>query len=86
MPAKTKEKIEADIDIFQSDLVPKHELLNAEEKDEILKRLNIRTKQLPRIKRDDAALKTLNAKRGDVIKIMRKSPVASEYYYYRVVV
>jgi DNA-directed RNA polymerase subunit H (RpoH/RPB5) len=83
---KEKEKEEKELDIFQSELVPKHDLLNQEEKVELLKKFNITLKQLPRIKQDDAAVKILNAKRGDIVKVMRKSPVATEYYYYRVVV
>ncbi len=81
----TKKKEENEIDIFRSNLVPKHEILNGEEKAEMLKRLNVSLKQLPRIKEDDPVVKILQAKHGDVIKIIRDSPVAGEYYYYRVV-
>ena len=63
----TKKKEEPDIDIFQSSLVPKHEILGGEEKAEMLKRLNVSLKQLPRIKDDDAVVKILQAKHGDVI-------------------
>jgi len=83
---KEKKEEEKEFDIFQSSLVPKHELLNDEEKAELMKKLNIKLKQLPRIRRNDMAAKILNAKRGDIIRITRKSPVAGEYYYYRVVV
>jgi DNA-directed RNA polymerase subunit H len=85
---KTVKKVEKDkdIDIFQSNLVSKHELLNAEERSELMKRLNIKLKQLPRMKRDDSGVAKLNAKRGDVVRIVRKSLSAGEYYYYRVVV
>ena len=81
----TKKKDESDIDIFQSNLVPKHEILNGEDKAEMLKRLNVSLKQLPRIKEDDPIVKILQAKHGDVLKITRKSLVAGEYNYYRVV-
>ena len=86
--AKTKKEKEEEkeFDIFQSSLVPKHELLNDEEKAELMKKLNIKLKQLPRIKRNDVAAKILNAKRSDIVRITRKSPTAGEYYYYRVVV
>lgn len=81
----TTKKEEKEIDIFQSNLVPKHEILSGEEKAEMLKRLNVSLKQLPRIKDDDPVVKILQAKHGDVIKITRKSLVAGEYNHYRVV-
>ena len=83
---KDKEKDEKEIDIFQNYLVPKQEMLNPEEKAELLKKFNITPKQLPRIKQEDAALKLLSAKKGDVVRIARRSQVAGEYYYYRIVV
>ncbi|HIG97683.1 MAG TPA: DNA-directed RNA polymerase subunit H [Candidatus Aenigmarchaeota archaeon] len=82
----TKKKEESDIDIFQSNLVPKHEILGGEEKAELLKKLNVSLKQLPRIKEDDPVIKMIQGKHGDVVKITRKSMVAGEYNYYRVVV
>jgi DNA-directed RNA polymerase subunit H len=84
--SKAKAEKDKDIDIFQNSLVPKHELLNSEERSELLKKFNIKLKQLPRMKRDDAGVAKLDAKRGDVVRITRRSPVAGEYYYYRVVV
>ncbi|MFH0832399.1 MAG: DNA-directed RNA polymerase subunit H [Candidatus Aenigmatarchaeota archaeon] len=74
------------IDIFQSELVPKHDVLTEDEKAGFLKDLNITTKQLPKISQDDPVVKRLNAKKGDVIKITRDDPAVGEYYYYRVVV
>ena len=74
----TKKKEESDIDIFQSNLVPKHEILGGEEKSELLKKLNVSLKQLPRIKEDDPVVKMIQGKHGDVVKITRK--------YYRVIV
>jgi DNA-directed RNA polymerase subunit H len=82
----TKKKEEAQIDIFQSNLVPKHEIISGEEKAELLKMLNVSAKQLPRIKEDDPVVKLLNGKRGDVMKITRKSLSAGEYLYYRLVI
>ena len=86
MAAKKEKEEEKHLDIFQSNFVPKHEPLNAEEKSELLKKLNITTKQLPHIKSDDPAVKAYNLKRGDIVKISRKSLVASEYFYYRAVI
>ncbi|HLC67257.1 MAG TPA: DNA-directed RNA polymerase subunit H [archaeon] len=85
MAAKKKEET-SEFDIFLSGLVPRHELLSGEDKADLLKTLNVAAKQLPRIKEDDPAVKQLQAKKGDVIKIARKSLSAGEYFYYRVVV
>ncbi len=75
-----------DIDIFLSNLVPKHEILGEDEKMILLKKLNITEKQLPKIKSSDPATKAIGAKLGDAIRITRKSDTAGTYYYYRVVV
>ena len=73
-------------DIFEHNLVPKHILLGAEEIATLLKKFNITTNQLPRISSKDAAAKLLNAKSGDVIKILRKSETAGISEFYRVVI
>ncbi|MEM7821610.1 MAG: DNA-directed RNA polymerase subunit H [Candidatus Aenigmatarchaeota archaeon] len=75
-----------EIDIQKHDLVPKHILLNEQEKEEVLKKYGITLKQLPRILSSDPMVKLLNGKPGDVVKIIRKSPTAKETIYYRVVV
>ena len=80
----SKEKKE--IDIFESGIVPKHEVLSEEEKAKILEQFGITLKQLPRIKHEDPVVKRLGAKKDDIIKITRKSPISGEYDYYRVVV
>lgn len=75
-----------ELDIAKHELVPKHELLGEKEKEEVLKEYGITLRQLPRILVTDAMVKNLNAKIGDVIKIMRKSQTAGESIYYRVVI
>lgn len=72
-------------DITRHTLVPKHELLSEKEKEELLKKYGVTLKQLPRILLSDPAIRHLNAKVGDVIKITRKSPTAGTSIYYRVV-
>ena len=74
------------INIFENELVPKHEILSEEEKKELLKRLGIKEKELPKILESDPAARALGAKKGDVIKITRKSPTAGKCYYYRLVI
>jgi DNA-directed RNA polymerase subunit H len=75
-----------EIDIFQSALVPKHEILPEDEKKILLERLKISESHLPKVKSSDPAVKALDAKKGDVLKITRKSSTAGECTYYRVVV
>lgn len=75
-----------EIEIVKHDLVPKHELLNEKEREEVLKGFGITLKQLPRILETDPMVKILNAKIGDVIMITRKSSTAGEAKYYRVVI
>lgn len=75
-----------EIDILKHDLVPKHVLLNEQEKQEVLERYGISLKQLPRILASDPVIKLLGGKPGDVVKISRKSPTAGKSVYYRVVV
>ncbi len=75
-----------DIDIFLSSLVPKHEILNEDEKLLLLNKLNAKESQLPKIKQSDPAVTALGAKKGDVLKIIRNSETAGEYIYYRIVV
>jgi len=67
-------------------MVPKHVILTEEEKDEVLNRYKVATRQLPRILITDPAIVQNNPKVGDVVKIVRKSPTAGETVYYRVVV
>ncbi len=75
-----------DVDITKHSLVPKHELLDENEKELLLKQYAITLKQLPRILAADPMVKILNAKVGDVVKVTRKSPTAGQAIYYRVVI
>jgi len=74
------------LDIKDHILVPKHALLSEKEKKELLEKYNISEVELPKIFKNDAAIKELNTKVGDVIKITRKSQTAGEALFYRVVV
>jgi DNA-directed RNA polymerase subunit H len=86
--AKTviKDAEEAEFDIFESALVPKHEILQEDDKRTLLESFQIKESQLPKIKEADPAVKALGAKKGDVLKITRKSPSAGQSLYYRIVV
>jgi len=74
-----------EINIFENYLVPKHEIMTEEEKQQLLKKFNISLKQLPRIKERDPAVKAIGAKKGDIIKIERKEG-DKVIVYYRVVI
>lgn len=77
---------EEKFNILKHELVPEHIRLTEEEKEETIKNFNLSLKQFPSIKHNDPAIKVLNAKVGDLIKIKRKSPTTGEAIYYRVVV
>jgi len=72
--------------IFEHYLVPKHEILAPREKEEVLQKYRVEPYQLPLIKTSDPIAKTIDAKPGDLIKIVRRSPTAGEHVYYRYVV
>ena len=74
------------LEVEKHRLVPKHVLITEREKEELLQKYGITLRQLPRISIEDPAIKDMNGKIGDVIKIFRNSPTAGESMYYRVVV
>jgi DNA-directed RNA polymerase subunit H len=67
-------------------LVPKHEVLTQDEKKEVMEMFNIDKEKLPKILDSDPVCKDIGAKKGDVLRIRRKSETAGENVYYRVVV
>jgi DNA-directed RNA polymerase subunit H len=73
-------------DIFDHQLVPKHELLSKKEAEELMREFHIRPHQLPYIVTSDPAVEALEAKMGDILRITRKSPTAGEVVVYRYVV
>ena len=74
------------IDITSHILVPKHLKVSDSEKEALLNKFNINSKELPKIMKDDPALAKLNVKPGDIIKIERPSKTAGTAVYYRVVI
>lgn len=66
-------------------LTPKHLKLGEREKAQLLEKYHVTSKELPKVSKTDAALRELEAKPGDVIKIIRKSPTAGDAVFYRVV-
>ncbi len=76
----------AKFDIKKHILVPKHAKASEKEKKEVLEKYNISIYDLPLIKKNDPAIKDLEVKPGDMIKITRDSQTAGETTFYRCVV
>ena len=66
-------------------LTPKHLKLGEREKAQLLEKYRVTSKELPKIIKTDSAIKELDAKLGDIVKIIRKSPTAGDAIFYRVV-
>jgi DNA-directed RNA polymerase subunit H len=67
-------------------LMPRHIKLSEKEKKELFEKYGISLKELPKIRKDDPAVASLNVSVGDVIKIIRSSPTAGETVFYRGVI
>lgn len=68
-------------------LVPKHEIMSSLEEKEFFKNNKTYKKiLLPKIKKSDPVIKWLGGKKGNLIRIIRKSPNTIESIYYRVVI
>ncbi|HIH09931.1 MAG TPA: DNA-directed RNA polymerase subunit H [Candidatus Diapherotrites archaeon] len=66
-------------------LVPKHEIVPDEKVKEVVAKFGSTLDSFPKIVADDPAIVEIGAKRGDLIKITRKSPTAGTSIYFRVV-
>ena len=71
-------------DLTKHELVPKHIILNEDEKAGVLEHYRITDNKLPRISKFDPVAKFIGLKRGDMCKIIRTSYTAGEEIYYRV--
>jgi DNA-directed RNA polymerase I, II, and III subunit RPABC1 len=74
------------VDITRHILVPKHELLEEDEKKELLKIYSIKELNLPKCLSSDPISKYFGARKGQIFKIFRNSETSGESVYYRVVV
>ena len=76
-----------EVDVSTHQLVPKHIRLTDDEKKVVLEKYNIALSQLPRISREDPALRKMEEiNPGDLIKIIRPSVARGEVDYFRVVI
>ena len=80
---KVTKKFGTDIDHF---LKPKHEKLSDKDAKALKEKYNIGISQLPGIFITDPAIKNLNVKVGEIIKITRQSPTGGKIEFYREVI
>ncbi|MBD3407673.1 MAG: DNA-directed RNA polymerase subunit H [Candidatus Lokiarchaeota archaeon] len=76
----------ASFDLFGHELVPEHTIADSDEVDLVLDHYGIDKPHLPRIRRDDPAVRVLGARTGQVIRVERDSATAGRTYYYRLVI
>ncbi|KAI5954674.1 RPB5 [Candida jiufengensis] len=72
------------VNITHHELVPKHIKLSKIEKKELLERYRLKESQLPRIQREDPVARYLGLKRGEIVKIIRRSETSGRYASYRI--
>ena len=72
--------------IFDHELVPQHIRLKKKEVSDFLGKYQIEKHQIPKILETDPAVKAIQAKPGDVIKIVRNPEMGEEGAYYRVII
>lgn len=73
------------IDVNSHRLVPKMRVLSEKDKAHVLKQYGVTPEQLPKIYTWDPAIRTLEAKLGDILEIER-SDLTGKYNFYRFVI
>jgi len=92
MVEKGAQNTEQRFNVMSHQLVPTHVLLTDKEEQEVLAKYRTSKDCLPKIKRTDPCVQSLEAKageeirRGRIIRIIRKSETAGIYITYRTVV
>lgn len=72
--------------LVDSIYVPKHQVLNQEESDAVIKEYNVTKRQLPRILTVDPVARYYNMQTGQICRITRPSETSGLSNYYRIVV
>lgn len=81
-----KKIIKHQFNLQYHELVPFHEVISEEKKEEIFKKYNITPDQLPKILNTDPVCVSIGANPGQVVKITRNSHTARTAVAYRLVV
>jgi DNA-directed RNA polymerase subunit H len=74
------------LNVLEHVMVPDHKIMTEDEVNGLLSSYAITTEQLPKIYHDDPAVKTIGAKPGEVIRIIRDSHTAGRAESYRLVI
>ena len=74
------------IKVLDHVMVPDHQVMSEDEVKALLALYSITFEQLPKVYHDDAAVKQINGKVGDVVRITRQSQTAGIAEAYRLVV
>mmetsp|Transcript_93985 Transcript_93985/g.251607 ORF Transcript_93985/g.251607 Transcript_93985/m.251607 type:complete len:222 (-) Transcript_93985:112-777(-) len=74
------------VNLTECNLVPKHEVMSEDLKEQVLKRYSVKDSQLPRIQFTDPMARYFGLRRGEVVKIIRASETAGRYVTYRLCV
>ena len=73
-------------DELKHKLIPVHTKLSEKDKKEFLEQYKVDPTEIPKIFESDPALRHMDVKPGDIIKIERKSPTAGKTVFYRGVI
>ena len=74
------------LNVLAHTMVPDHQIMTEGEAAGLLSQYSISNEQLPKMYHDDPAVKTIGAKPGDAIRIIRNSHTAGRAESYRLVV
>ena len=77
---------EKSFNIMDHKLVPFHEIISDDEREELFRKYKISPSDLPKILDTDPVAIFIGAKPGQIVKIIRKSHTAKEAVTYRLVV